>query len=53
MRDFFALATLVVTGIIVADVLTHQAGTKAAGGVLTQLTSTSFGALLGAVPAGA
>lgn len=50
MNNVFAFATLIVMGIIAADVLTHPAGTKAAGTQLNTLTKTSFTALLGNVP---
>ena len=45
------LAALVVVGIIVADLLTHPEGTKAAGNAVNQLTKTSVQGLLGSVPA--
>lgn len=50
MKDLFAIGTVVVIGIIVADVLTHPEGTKAAGGALNDVLKTSFTAMLGSVP---
>lgn len=50
MNQLFGLGTLVVLGIIAADVLTHPAGVNAAGGQLNKLTKTSFTALLGNIP---
>lgn len=50
MNNVFALATLVVLGIIAADVLTHPQGVNAAGTQLNRLTKSSFTALLGNVP---
>ncbi len=41
------LAGLIVVGIIVADLLTHPSGTKAAGNAVNQLASTSVSGLLG------
>lgn len=50
INQVFGLATLIVGGIIVADVLLHPAGVNAAGSQLNKLTTTSFSALLGNVP---
>ena len=47
MAKFFALASLVVGGIIVADILIHPTGTAALGTSLNNLTKTGTGALLG------
>jgi len=49
-KDFAAIATLVVSGVIVADVLAHGDAVKAAGGVLVSVLRTSFTAMLGTVP---
>lgn len=50
MKDVFAIGTLIVIGVIIADVLTHPAGTQAAGSALNQTLKTSFTAMLGSVP---
>lgn len=44
------LAALVVVGIIAADVLTHPAGTKAAGNAIVSVVKPTEGALLGVAP---
>lgn len=49
-KDIAAIATLVVSGVIVADVLAHADAVKAAGGVLVSVLRTSFTAMLGTVP---
>ena len=49
-KDIAAIATLVVMGIISADVIAHPEGVKAAGGVLVSVLRTSFTAMLGSVP---
>ncbi len=50
MKDVFAIATLVVLGIMAADVVTHPAGVAAAGKVMNDLTKTASSALLGVAP---
>ncbi len=45
--SIFALLTLVVMGVIAADVLTHPGGTKVVLGGLGQFASTSYNAMLG------
>ena len=50
MKDLFAIATLVVLGIMAADVLTHPAGVNAAGTQLNALVKSASSALLGSVP---
>lgn len=47
MARFWSLAGLVVGGVIVADLVTHPTGTKAAFTGVTGLTSATTGALLG------
>lgn len=48
MGKFFALATLVVFGVIAADVLTHPSGTAAAASGITGILTPTYSALLGA-----
>lgn len=43
----FALLTLVVLGVIAADVLSHPKGTRSVLGGLGQFASTSYNAMLG------
>lgn len=50
MKDILAIGSLIVMGVIAADVLTHPAGTQAAGGALNSILKTSFSAMLGSVP---
>jgi len=47
MSGLFSLAALVVGGIIVADILSHPAGTAAASKGITGLITTSKNGLLG------
>jgi uncharacterized protein YqgC (DUF456 family) len=47
MGRFFALMTLIVIGIIVADAIIHPAGTKALGGTANAAWGTTTKALLG------
>lgn len=47
MSRFWSLAALVVGGIIVADILTHPAGTQAAANGLAGIITPSESALLG------
>ena len=51
MSGILSLVTLVVGGIIVADILTHPAGTQAASSGLATLWNSSVSGLLGNVPA--
>ena len=44
---FFGIATLVVFGIIAADVLTHPKGTAAASQGVAQILRPTYNALLG------
>jgi len=37
----------IITGVIIADVLTHPTGTQAAGNALTSFAKPSYNALLG------
>jgi len=52
MKDLFAIATLVVVGIMLADVVTHPKGVAAAGAQMNALARTGASALLGTVPSG-
>jgi len=47
MSKFFSLAALVVGGIIVADILTHPAGTAAASKGISGITTPAISGLLG------
>lgn len=47
MSRFFSLAALVVGGIIVADILIHPAGTKAASTGVAGITKPAITGLLG------
>lgn len=47
MSRFWSLAALVVGGIIVADILIHPTGTKAAAAGITGITKPAQNALLG------
>lgn len=47
MGRIFAIATLIITGVIVADILTHPSGVAAASSGINTLASSSFTALLG------
>lgn len=47
---FFAIAGLVVTGIVIADILSHPSGTSAATNGLANILSPTYSALLGTVP---
>jgi hypothetical protein len=47
MGKFFAIGTLVVGGIIFADILIHPAGTAAASKGVTNILTPSYNALLG------
>lgn len=47
MGRIFSIATLVVTGVIIADILTHPDGVRAASEGFNTLASSSFNALLG------
>ena len=44
---FAVLGLAVITGIIIADILTHPTGTAAAGNALTSFAKPSYNALLG------
>lgn len=44
---FFALASLVVAGVIFADILIHPQGVKAFGNAVNPLVKSTYGALLG------
>lgn len=47
MTQFWGAVTLVLTGVILADILTHPAGVMQAGNSLNQNLQTTFGAMLG------
>jgi len=47
VSKFFSLAALVVGGIILADVVTHGAGVKAAATGTSKLTTPAINGLLG------
>jgi uncharacterized membrane protein len=47
MSKIFSLAALVVGGLIVADVLLHPAGTKAASSGIAGITNPAINGLLG------
>ncbi len=42
-----ALVGLVITGVIIADILTHPQGTQAAANAISTVAKPSFNALLG------
>lgn len=50
MSKFFSLAALVVAGIIVADILIHPTGTKAAATGVSNVTKPAISGLLGKAP---
>lgn len=50
MNQILGVVTLIVGGVIVADVLTHPAGVTAGGTALNNTLKTSFTAMLGTVP---
>jgi hypothetical protein len=50
MSRFFSLAALVVGGIIIADILIHPTGTKAASAGITGVTNPAVSGLLGVAP---
>jgi len=52
MSGIISIATLIIGGVIVADILTHPAGTQAASSGISNLWSTSIGGLLGNAPSG-
>ncbi len=47
VSGIWSLAGAIVTGIIIADLLIHPAGTRAAGNVLTSLERNTGNQLLG------
>lgn len=42
-----ATIALVITGVIVADIITHPTGTQAAGNAIATVSKPAFNALLG------
>lgn len=47
MRGFWGAVTLVLGGIIVADLVANPEGVKQGGAALDQILKTTFGAMLG------
>lgn len=47
MQQFWGAVTLVLVGVILADLMTHPSGVAQAGNSLNQNLSTTFGAMLG------
>lgn len=47
MGRIFSIASLVIVGVIIADILTHPKGVTAASAGVNQLAQSSFSALLG------
>jgi hypothetical protein len=47
MSRIFGIITIVIGGIIVADILTHPAGTAAASQGISGISKPAFNALLG------
>lgn len=47
---FFALGTLVIVGVIIADILIHPDGTKAAATGVANVLKPTYSALLGTPP---
>jgi len=47
MRGFWGIATLALSGVIIADLLANPQGVKAAGDSLDNILRTTFGAMLG------
>jgi len=47
VTSFFTLAGAIVLGVIIADFLTHPAGTTAAGNALVNVEKPTLNALLG------
>ena len=47
MARIASIASLVVIGVIIADILTHPSGVAAASKGVSTVTGQSFGALLG------
>ena len=52
MRPIFGIATLVVIGIIIADLVAHPDALTAGGRALNGLIVPSFQGLLGSAPSG-
>jgi hypothetical protein len=50
MAKFFSLASLVVVGIIVADIITHGSQTAQAAQGVASITNPAIGGLLGVAP---
>lgn len=52
MRGFWGAVTLILGGIILADLVANPEGVKAGGGALNSVLTTTFGAMLGTVGQG-
>jgi hypothetical protein len=50
MRGIFGIATLILSGIIVATLVTNPAGVQAGGTALNNVLATSYAAMLGYNP---
>jgi hypothetical protein len=50
VRGFAGAVTLVLVGIIVADLATHPEGVKAGGDALGNVLKSTYSAMLGVVP---
>ena len=47
MRGLWAALTLALVGVIIADLVIHPDGVRAAGAATNQILSTTYGAMLG------
>lgn len=47
MRGFWSVITLVIVGVIIADLATHPTGVGQAGTSLNTILNTTYGAMLG------
>jgi hypothetical protein len=52
MSGIISIATLIIGGVIIADILTHPAGTAAASSGIGNLWGTSINGLLGGATVG-
>ena len=51
MRAFAGGVTLVLVGVIIADLVTHPSGVTAGGNALGGILKSTYSAMLGTVPA--